>query len=258
MLSEALIPEWDAASCIGALMTTRRGGVSGPPWDGLNLGLASGDQPRCVEENRRLLAAATGAQPVYLRQVHGRDVVRIDAVSLTAPPPDADAAWTDVPGIACAVQVADCLPVLFAAPLGRAVAAAHAGWRGLAAGVLESTVHALCEGAGCDAGALVAWLGPCIGRREFEVGADVLQAFGAPVAAADQPCFRFQPRSGGQLRWRADLAGLARERLRALGLQRVSGGGWCTVEDRSRFFSYRRDGITGRMVAAAWIRSPSG
>lgn len=257
MPSDALIPEWGAAPNVGALMTTRRGGVSAPPWDNLNLGLASGDRPGCVEENRARLVATTGARPVYLRQVHGSSVVRIDAASLRASAPDADAAWTDVPGIACAVQVADCLPVLFAAPFGRAVAAAHAGWRGLAAGVLESTVHALCAGAGCDAGALVAWLGPCIGPREFEVGGDVLQAFGAPNAAVDHPHFRFHPRADGQWRWRADLAGLARDRLRVLGVQRVSGGSWCTVEDRSRFFSFRRDGITGRMVAAVWIRSSS-
>jgi hypothetical protein len=236
-------------------MTTRRGGVSPPPWDSLNLGLASGDRPGCVEENRARLAAAMGARPAYLSQAHGSRVVRLDAASLDTPPPDADAAWTDAPGIACAVQVADCLPVLLAAPLGRAVAAAHAGWRGLAAGVLENTVQALCKGAGCDAAALVAWLGPCIGPREFEVGADVLQAFGEPATSADRPYFRFQARADGQPRWRADLAGLARERLRALGLHRISGGGWCTVEDRSRFFSFRRDGVTGRMVAAVWIRA---
>jgi YfiH family protein len=238
-------------------MTTRRGGVSPPPWDSLNLGLASGDEPGRVEQNRARLAAAIGARPVYLRQVHGAGVVRVDAASLDGPPPDADAAWTDAPGIACAVLVADCLPVLLAAPLGRAVAAAHAGWRGLAAGVLENTVQALCSGAGCDIGALVAWLGPCIGPREFEVGADVLQAFGEPAAPADSPHFRYRPRADGQPRWRADLAGLARERLLAIGLRRISGGGWCTVEDRSRFFSFRRDGITGRMAAAAWIRAPA-
>jgi copper oxidase (laccase) domain-containing protein len=123
--------------------------------------------------------------------------------------------------------------------------------------VLENTVQALCDGAGCEAGALAAWLGPCIGPREFEVGADVLQAFGEPAAPADSPHFRYRPRADGQPRWRADLAGLARERLLAIGLRRISGGGWCTVEDRSRFFSFRRDGITGRMAAAAWIRAPA-
>lgn len=258
MPSEALVPDWDAAPGVGALMTTRLGGVSQPPWDSLNLGPASGDARACVDENRARLAAATHARPAYLRQVHGARVVHIDAASLDAPAPDADAAWTDAPGIACTVLVADCLPVLFAAPDGRAVAAAHAGWRGLAAGVLENTVQALCEGARCDACALSAWLGPCIGPREFEVGVDVLQAFGAPAEAADRPHFRYQPRADGQPRWRADLAGLARDKLRALGLQRISGGGWCTVEERSRFFSFRRDGVTGRMAAAVWIRSDLG
>jgi YfiH family protein len=141
--------------------------------------------------------------------------------------------------------VADCLPVLLAAP--GAVGAAHAGWRGLAGGVLEATVGALCEAAGCAPGQLQAWLGACIGPRRFEVGADVLQAFGAD-AASDSP--RFRRHVPGK--WLADLPGLARDRLQALGLQQVSGAGWCTVEDASRFFSFRRDGVTGRMVAAVW------
>jgi YfiH family protein len=151
--------------------------------------------------------------------------------------------------VACVVQVADCLPVLMAAANGRAVGAAHAGWRGLAAGVLERTAEAVARAAGCEPSALACWLGPCIGPRQFEVGADVLQAFGA-----DRRFFTPRPRPDGQSRWLADLPGLARQRLLALGLHQVAGGHWCTVETPSDFFSFRRDGVTGRMAAAVWLR----
>jgi polyphenol oxidase len=148
------------------------------------------------------------------------------------------------------VLVADCLPVLLAAPQARGVGAAHAGWRGLAGGVLEATVQALCDATRCEPGELQAWLGPCIGPRQFEVGADVLAAFGTASAA------RFVPRAraDGSMRWLADLPGLARDRLHGAGVRQVSGGAWCTVEDGSRFFSFRRDGVTGRMAAAVCIR----
>lgn len=236
---------WGAPATVGALMSTRAGGVSAAPYDSLNLGVAVGDDPAAVAENRRRFAAAIGAEPVWLRQVHGTRVVRLghddDLV--------ADAAWTDEPGRACVVQVADCLPVLLARLDGGAVGAAHAGWRGLAGGVIEATIGALCEGSGCTPADLVAWLGPCIGPREFEVGADVLAAF--PQGAAH---FVSRPRADGTPRWRADLAALARDRLAAAGVGTVAGGDWCTVEDRSRFFSYRRDGVTGRLAAAVWRR----
>jgi polyphenol oxidase len=144
--------------------------------------------------------------------------------------------------------------VVQAASGGNAVGAAHAGWRGLAAGVVEATARVLCEHAGCAAHQLCAWLGPCIGPRQFEVGADVLQAFGAEPAPRDQPRFAWRPRPDGSPRWRADLPGLARDRLRAFGVRDVSGGSWCTVEDASRFFSFRRDGSrSGRLAAAVWI-----
>ena len=255
MRNELLIPQWNAAPQVGALMSTRQGGVSAPPWNSLNVGLGAGDAEDHVRANRERLVQAAGARLAYLKQVHGQQVVRVDSSTVSAPPPKADAAWTDQPGIACAVQAADCLPVLFAAPFGRAVAAAHAGWRGLAAGVLQNTVRTLCEAADCEAAELDAWLGPCIGPTAFEVGAEVLQAFGVNADAADSERFVYQPRADGQPRWRADLAGLALDRLRAVGLTRLSGGSWCTVQDPSRFFSFRRDGITGRMVAAVWIRS---
>ena len=248
-----LTPEWDVDARVGACMTTRAGGVSAPPWDSLNLGAGSGDAPDAVRANRERFAAAIGATPVFLRQVHGERVVRIDASMAAAPAEAADASWTADPGVACTVLVSDCLPVLLAAPLGRAAGAAHAGWRGLADGVVERCVESVCGGAPCEPHELAAWLGPCIGPDAFEVGADVLAAFGVEPAATSPARFRFQPRADGDPRWRADLAGLARDRLLALGVRRISGGRWCTVQDRSRFFSYRRDGVTGRMAAAVWV-----
>jgi len=248
-----LTPQWDADAGVGACMTTRAGGVSAPPWQSMNLGLGSGDAPADVLANRERFAAAIGATPVFLRQVHGDRVVRIDASMAAAEPEVADASWTCEPGVACSVLVSDCLPVLLAAPQGRAVGAAHAGWRGLAAGVVERCVEAVSAAAACEPGELVAWLGPCIGPDAFEVGADVLRAFGVEPTPGGHQRFRYAPRSQADPRWRADLGGLARDRLAALGVHRVSGGVWCTVHDRSRFFSYRRDGVTGRMAAAVWI-----
>jgi polyphenol oxidase len=254
-LNDAIVPEWSAGPRVGALMSTRAGGVSAPPWDSLNLGRACGDAPQAVATNRERFAQAMGATPVFLNQVHSDRVVRLHAGrTLTAEQETVDAAWTDEPGVACTVMAADCLPVLLAAPHGRAVGAAHAGWRGLAAGVVERAVQAVCAGASCEPAELVAWLGPCIGPDAFEVGADVLAGFGRDAAPLSTPHFRYQPRADGQPRWRADLVGLARDRLAALGVSRVSGGTWCTVQDRSRFFSFRRDGVTGRLAAAVWIR----
>jgi YfiH family protein len=244
-----LIPEWPVDARVGALMTTRAGGVSAPPFDSLNLGRSAGDDPAAVEENRRRFEAALGVPPHYLSQVHGARVVRLTRAAAPAHE-QADAAITTEPGLACTVMVADCMPVLFAAPAARGVGAAHAGWRGLAGGVLEATVDALCEAAGCGPAELTAWLGPCIGPRQFEVGADVLDAFGPAAAHRFASC----PRPDGSPRWLADLPGLARDRLAAAGLTRVHGGTACTVEERSRFFSFRRDRVTGRMAAAVYLR----
>jgi YfiH family protein len=201
-----------------------------------------------VARNQRLLEAAAGVRPVYLKQVHGARVVRLTQADLApdAPVHEADASLTTEYGIACAAQVADCLPVLFAAPGG--VAAAHAGWRGLAGGVLEATLKALCEAAQCRPEEVKAWLGACIGPDQFEVGADVLAAFGQAADTSDAA--RFKPLREGK--WLANLPLLARDRLVALGVGAVSGGDWCTVADESRFFSFRRDGVTGRMVAIVW------
>jgi YfiH family protein len=249
MQADWLIPAWPAEG-VGALMTTRHGGVSAAPFDSMNLRLEVGDAAVAVRRNRARLAAAIGAVPVYLNQVHGAAVVRLgthDALP-DAPVHTADASVSTEPGIACTAQVADCLPVLFAAPAGRAVGAAHAGWRGLALGVLEATVQTLSEAACCEPAELHAWLGACIGPTRFEVGADVLHAFGADAGHSDPA--RFVPCRPGK--WLANLPQLAHDRLRAAGVRAISGGGWCTAGDSSRFFSFRRDGITGRMVAAVW------
>ena len=247
-----LAPDWRIAG-VRALMTTRSGGVSAGPYATMNVGAAVGDEAEAVAANRALLADAIGAAPVYLRQVHGTRVARVGRADAApgAPVHQADAVVTGEPGVACVVQAADCLPVLFAAPDGRAVAAAHAGWRGLAAGVVERAVDAMCQVGRCAPGEVVAWLGACIGADAFEVGEDVLEAFDGRPGAASARAGRF--RAKGSAKWHADLAGLARDRLAAAGVASVSGGGWCTVSDASRFFSYRRDGVTGRMAAAVWI-----
>ncbi len=237
-----LRPDWHAPG-VGALMSTRLGGASGGAFGSLNLKPGLGDDDAAVAANQARFAQAIGGVPQWLEQVHGRGVVRLPSAADDRP--RADASLTTEPGVACVVQVADCLPVLFAAPGARGVAAAHAGWRGLAAGVLEATLAALCEATGSEPDDIQAWLGACIGPRRFEVGPDVLQAFG-PEAEA-----RFVAQREGK--WLADLPGLARDRLAAAGMQRLSGGAWCTVEDSSRFFSFRRDGVTGRMAAAIWL-----
>ena len=260
-----LRPDW-AAPDVVAFMTTRAGGVSGGaegPAErrglaSLNLGRSVGDDPAHVAENRRRVAAAIGGQPVFLKQVHGTTVLRLRATHAApdADPEPADAAISTDPALACAVMVADCLPVLFAGP--GVVGAAHAGWRGLAGGVLENTVAAMREATGCDAREIQAWMGAGIGPARFEVGADVLAAFGAEPVHADQPLFRFEPNAQGEPRWRADLYGLARRRLAALGLDAISGGGWCTLSEPSRFFSFRHervDGLrSGRMAAVIRLR----
>ncbi|WP_170162305.1 peptidoglycan editing factor PgeF [Caldimonas tepidiphila] len=257
-----LAPRWSVDDRVGALMSSRDGGVSRGPYAGFNLGVHVGDDAADVATNRARFAEALGATPVFLDQVHGRRVVRLtqgSAASLQGV--QADASVTTEAGVACTVMVADCLPVLFAAPGGRGVAAAHAGWRGLAAGVLEATVEALCEAANCEPNELDAWLGACIGPESFEVGAEVLQAFGVSPGGAPGPgaeplagCFRPARAS----HWWADLPELARERLRTRGVQRIAGGEWCTVRDASRFFSFRRDRVTGRMAAAVWLRREIG
>ena len=210
-----LVPGWNAPG-VGALMTTRKGGFSAAPFDSLNLRAGLGDDAAAVARNQQLLAHAIDAVPVYLDQVHGASVVRLSAADALpdAPIHRADASVTTEPNIGCTVLVADCLPVLFAAPTGRAVGAAHAGWRGLSRGVLEATLREVCEAGGCESVDVQVWLGACIGPRAFEVGPDVLEAFGASAHGGSSP--RFVPKGPGK--WWADLASLARDRLQAAGV----------------------------------------
>jgi polyphenol oxidase len=247
--SDWLVPTWQADGA-AALMTTRRGGVSASPFDSMNIRFGVGDDPQAVQRNLALLQAQLPAVPIFLNQVHGTRVVRLTEADLqtAAPQHTADACFTTELGIACTAQVADCLPLLFAAPGG--VAAAHAGWRGLAGGVIETTVSALCDAVNCQPHQVHMWLGACIGPTQFEVGSDVLAAFRS-AASADPS--RFVPRGESHPdKWFANLPQLARDRLKTLGVQHISGGNWCTASDASRFFSYRRDGVTGRMVAVVW------
>ncbi|MEE4360912.1 MAG: peptidoglycan editing factor PgeF [Pseudomonadales bacterium] len=241
---------------IRACATTREGGVSAAPFDSLNLAIGEGQQGDAldrVRENRRRLMAALGVDGIaFLRQVHGRTVARIDAPPAPeVPPPEADAAVTSLPGVAVAVLTADCLPVLFAAEDGARVGAAHAGWRGLAAGVLEATLEALER----PAGQITAWLGPAIGPDAFEVGPEVREAFlevRGTRASVDRVRDAFTPGRGD--RWQADLWALARLRLEAAGVERIGGGGRCVHREAARFFSFRRDrGRTGRQASLIWI-----
>ncbi len=250
-----IVPEWPAPAGVGALSTTRRGGVSAGAAATMNLGLGGAlrdgaDTAEAVRENRRRLAAFLPSPPVWLQQVHGAGVVALDAPAADAAraaPPVADAAVTRERGVVCAVLTADCLPVLLADRRGRAVGIAHAGWRGLAGGVLEATVAAL-AGIGAPAAGLCAWLGPAIGPQAFEVGLDVKDAFAAADPGAGA-CFA--PRGGDK--WDADLYGLARRRLAAAGVHDVHGGGWCTRSDAARFYSHRRERGTGRMATLVWL-----
>ena len=241
----SLIPDWPAPPQVGALCSTRDGGVSRAPYDSLNLGDHVGDDEAAVRDNRERFRAALGARPVFLKQVHGTQVAH-----LTRDTPDgieADACVAQLPGVACTIMVADCLPVLLTDAQGRAVGAAHAGWRGLAGGVIEQAVAAM------PAGEKLAWLGPCVGPDAFEVGAEVKAAFEAQDASA---AVHFRPHGEGK--FLADLPALARARLQALGITRVFGNDgsreWCTVSMPSRFFSHRRDRVSGRFAASIWLR----
>ncbi|MEJ8840338.1 peptidoglycan editing factor PgeF [Ramlibacter sp. AN1133] len=244
-----MTPEWPAPAGVRAFCSERDGGVSAPPYDTLNLGDHVGDDEAAVQENRRRYAVTLQARPVFLKQVHGQGVVRLDAA--TPDQAEADACWTTERGVACTMMVADCLPVLLADRRGTIVGAAHCGWRGLAGGVLEAlwTQMAPTAGAARDA---IAWIGPCIGPDAFEVGPEVRAAFLAQdTSAADL----FRPHAEGK--FLADLPALARRRLAAMGITAVHGNDgsrrWCTVANASRFFSHRRDRVSGRFAASVWL-----
>jgi polyphenol oxidase len=240
MKSSPIIPEWPAPPTVHALQTTRSGGFSRAPYDSLNLGDHVGDDPVTVQRNRSLLNAWLPSEPVWLEQVHGTQVIMAETAGCR---PIADACVSRRKNSVCVVMTADCLPVLLCDEAGSVVGVAHAGWRGLVSGVIEATVGAM-EAPGES---LMAWLGPAIGPSKFEVGGEVREAFlrHDPAAAA-----AFIPTADKYL---ADLTLLARLRLGALGIQRIYGGNFCTYTDRERFFSYRRDGKTGRMGSFIWL-----
>ena len=287
---QIIAPDWPAPPGVRAAFTLRTGGVSPAPYDSLNLGARIGDSPEAVAENRRRVRERLRlpAEPVWLEQVHGVQVVELGAAGVVgtlmgaagqvvgaagqrgtagdagvgagrdgavrhADPrelvPTGDASVAHSAGQVCAIRVADCMPVLFAARDGSAVGAAHAGWRGLAGGVLEATIAQL----GVPATELIAWMGPAIGPEHFEVGEDVRAAFmGADAGAASA----FVANARG--RWQCDLYALARRKLGALGVPSIYGGGWCTFADADRFFSYRREGQCGRMAALIWMEPERG
>jgi hypothetical protein len=253
-----LVPQWPVPAHVHALCTTRTGGASRAPYESLNLGDHVGDRPQDVAANRAILQQAIEAQPVFLSQVHGTHVEWLSDKTAHGTP--ADGCIADQPGLACTIMVADCLPVLFSNTQGNRVAAAHAGWRSLAGqqgvGVLDQVFKHFSALVPLDTAQVaievIAWLGPCIGPDQFEVGAEVRHAFVAhdPGASA-----MFRPQGGGK--WLANLPGLVRLRLAALGVTQIYGNDgsrpWCTVSNPSRFFSYRRDGVCGRMAACIWL-----
>lgn len=240
-MADFFFPEWPAPANVRALQTLRSGGLSQAPWDSFNLAEHVGDNPADVAGNRNLLRQKLPAEPCWLTQTHGDFAV--DAV-IAPKMIEADAAFSSQAGVVCAVMTADCLPVLFCDAAGSVVAAAHAGWRGLLSGVLEQTIARM----QVPGGQLLAWLGPCIGPENFEVGDEVRQAFVARDSAA-KAAFK----SLGQSKWLADLPLLARQRLNSAGVLAIFGGGMCTVDEGSRFYSYRRDGVTGRMASLIWL-----
>jgi len=238
-----ILPEWPAPVNVRACSTLRRGGVSDAPWDTFNLGGHVGDDPAHVATNRQRLVAEAGLpeMPRWLEQVHGTDVVRLPATQVE--PLQADAAITSDTGVVCAVMTADCLPVLFCSADGKEVAAAHAGWRGLCAGVLENTLAQFAA----PVSQIHAWLGPAIGPDAFEVGSEVRTAFMAKDARAQQA---FRPAGA---KYFADIWLLAQQRLQAAGIKSVSVSRRCTFHNSGEFFSFRRDGTTGRMASLIWL-----
>ncbi len=241
LIDNCIIPDWPAPKNVKALQTTRHGGVSIAPYCSLNLGSHVGDAPLAVAHNRQLLSPLLPSEPVWLNQVHGMVVANAGMAGCL---PQADACIASRAGAVCVVMTADCLPVLLCDERGSVVGAVHAGWRGLCAGILEQAVQSM----NVAPQNLMAWLGPAIGPQAFEVGDDVRSAFiaGQPLAAA-----AFAAKIPGK--WLADIYQLARLRLNALGVTQIYGGNWCTFTDSARFFSFRRDGNTGRMGTFIWM-----
>lgn len=242
-MSELIFPDWPQPKNVLSCSTTRIGGVSLPPFDSLNLGSHVGDEPEAVRENRsRLLSLANLPQhPLWLEQVHGTKVLHLNGNAFENR--QADAVYTNQAGQVCAIMTADCLPVLFCSKDGKEVAAAHAGWRGLCDGILENTVAQFTK----PTNEIMAWFGPAIGPKKFEVGAEVRQAF---INQSSDLDLGFIAQGDKFL---ADIYLLARIKLQAIGISSIYGGSFCTVSDEYRFFSYRRAGITGRMASLIWI-----
>jgi YfiH family protein len=254
-MTDFIVPDWtNVPANVGALSTLRQGGVSRAPYDdgagggGLNLGTHVGDRPEDVRQNRALLRALLPAEPAWLSQVHGITVLDADKVSNA---PEADACISTRPGTVCVIQTADCLPVLLCDAGGRVIGAAHAGWRGLAAGVLENTVARMRT---AGAGQILAWLGPAIGPGRFEVGQDVQSAFVERYGDSVDTWPAFSPIEGQPGKYLADIYRLASMALNRIGVDRIYGGGLCTVADHRRFYSYRRDKTTGRMASLIWLK----
>lgn len=238
--------DWNAPANVRTLISTRRGGVSGKPFHSLNVGAHVGDNPEHVAQNRALVQQQTALPLAYLNQTHSNTVVRAaDALAQTL---DADASFDNSGTVACAVMTADCLPVLLCDRAGTVVAAAHAGWRGLANGILQNTLAAM----NVDPLEIMAYLGPAIGPDAFEVGQDVYDAFCRQLPQAENA---FEPIDAANGKYLADIYQLARQVLKHCGVAQISGGNHCTVLERERFFSYRRDGQTGRMVSAIWLQN---
>ena len=241
--TDLIFPDWPAPANVKALQTSRAGGESVVPYASLNLGDRVGDDPLSVAANRQALNRFVPTEPLWLKQVHGIKVVDAATASCL---PEADAAYAGVTHAVCTVMTADCLPVLLCDEAGSVVGAAHAGWRGLLGGVIEATITAMQT----PPDRLMAWLGPAIGPQAFEVGAEVRDAF---VAHNPQAAQAFIPKPNDK--WLADIYLLAKQRLHKMGVDRIYGGDFCTYTDQSRFFSYRRDGVTGRMASMIWLEN---
>lgn len=243
LVEHCIFPDWPAPLNVRSLQTTRAGGGSSPPYKSLNLGMHVGDVPLMVARNRMLLNRLLPSEPVWLEQVHGKNVVQAEAANCRV---EADASVTRHTAAVCAVMTADCLPILFCDQQGTVVAAAHVGWKGLAAGVIEATVTAM----RVPSTNILAWLGPAISQAAFEVGADVRELFinADPASAA-----AFLPHPDNSEKYHADLYALARLRLQGLGVTQIYGGDRCTYCENDVFFSYRRDGVTGRMATFIWL-----
>ncbi len=242
LIEHCITPEWPAPKNVRALQTTRAGGVSAAPYDTLNLGDHVGDDPMHVAQNRQRLASILPSEPVWLKQVHGVQVANADIGACSI---EADAAVATQKNSVCVVMTADCLPILLCDNAGTVVAAVHAGWRSLCDGIVERTIAAM----KVDPHTLIAWLGPAISQPAFEVGEEVRAAFIAKSAEAEEA---FAP-GHAPGKWQADLYLLARQRLHAAGVRQAFGGGLCTHREPQRFFSYRRDGATGRMGTFIWL-----